>query len=55
MDDKIRDQMNIVKAECYKLAQMLDWNRLELSYKKQKKFNDIGTLDLSCIYHHFSS
>lgn len=55
MTEEIKNQMDIVKQECYKLAQMLNWNRLELSYKKQKKFNDDGTLEVSNIYHHWSS
>jgi hypothetical protein len=55
MDEKITTQMGIVKSECFKLAQMLGWNRLELIYMKQKKFNDDGTLDLKDVFHYFSS
>lgn len=55
MRDEIKLQMSKVKRECFMLAQMLNQERIELKYTKQRKFNDEGILDLYNITHFYSS
>jgi len=55
MKEDIKDQLTIIKNECFKLSQMTGYERMELRYTKQKKFNDSGVLDIYHIQHFFSS
>lgn len=55
MREEVRIQMSKVKKECFTLAQILGYDRMELKYSKQKKFSDDGILDLYNIQHFYSS
>lgn len=55
MREDVKKQMGKVKRECFALSQMLGYDRIELKYTKQKKFNDDGILDLYDITHFYSS
>ena len=55
MREDIKEQSAIVKRECHRLAQIAGYDRFEVRYVKQKKFNDDGILDLYKIDHFYSS
>ena len=52
---EIEQQMVRVKQECYKLYELLNHDRLEIKYSKEKRFKDIGILDVFPVIHCYSS
>jgi hypothetical protein len=52
---EIEQQMIIVKRECFKLYELLNTDRVEIKYSKERRFKDIGILDISKILHCYSS
>ena len=55
MKEEIKSQLAIIKDECFKLSQILNWDRLNLTYDKSRKFNDSGQLNIANIQHFYSS
>lgn len=55
MTEEAKDQLRVVKRECYKFAQMINQQRIQLIYHKNSKINDDGKLDFMSIYHCYSS
>ena len=55
MKEEVKEQLNIIKRECFKLSQIVNFDRLRLEYNKNKKYNDEGQLDMIHIQHLFSS
>jgi hypothetical protein len=52
---EIEKQMIKIKQECFKLYEMIGNDRIEIKYSKEKRFKDIGTLDLFRVSHCYSS
>jgi hypothetical protein len=52
---EIEQQEVIIKRECYKLYKLLGHDRLIVNYSKEKRFEDIGTLNYDLRFHCYSS
>lgn len=55
MKREIREQMEVIKSECYKLSQIAPFEKFKIEYNKNKRINDRGKINLVEIHSFYSS
>jgi hypothetical protein len=55
LSSEINVQLNKIKKECYKLSDIVHFERFRIEYNKNKRINDDGKLDLIPIFHCYST